>query len=231
VHGRTTSAAPSPQDYKPDYPEERRRAKHVQEKKEWKLKRATAREAAVAADRATNQMAQLATGSSGPGAKMALDVPGPAAAAPLGDRTDDLSNSPVAFLFPGQGSQSVGMLKSIAHLPAVKAMCDTAAAVLGYDLLDVCVNGPKEKLDDTVYAQPALFVAGLAAVEKLRADDPGAVERCSRTAGLSLGEYTALVFSGAMTFEDGLRVVKVRAQSSPQTLTSCTLTPLHPQAR
>ena len=55
-------------------------------------------------------------------------------------------------------------------------------------------------------SQPALFVAGLAAVERLRADNPAAVESCSATAGLSLGEYTALVFGGALSFEDGLKV-------------------------
>lgn len=54
--------------------------------------------------------------------------------------------------------------------------------------------------------QPALFVAGLAAVEKLREENPAAVQSCSATAGLSLGEYTALVFAGAMTFKDGLKV-------------------------
>jgi [acyl-carrier-protein] S-malonyltransferase len=57
-----------------------------------------------------------------------------------------------------------------------------------------------------VYSQPALFVAGLAAVERLRAQDPAAVARCSAAAGLSLGEYTALVFAGAISFEDGLKV-------------------------
>jgi [acyl-carrier-protein] S-malonyltransferase len=75
------------------------------------------------------------------------------------------------------------------------------------------VNGPKEKLDDTAFAQPALFVAGLAAVEKLRAESPETVASCSRAAGLSLGEYTALVFAGAMSFEDGLRVVQCRAEA------------------
>lgn len=73
-------------------------------------------------------------------------------------------------------------------------------------MLSFTAAGPKEKLDDTVYSQPALFVAGLAAVEKLRAADPAAVESCSAVAGLSLGEYTALVFAGALSFEDGLRV-------------------------
>ena len=56
------------------------------------------------------------------------------------------------------------------------------------------------------FLQPALFLAGLAAVEKLRGENPAAVEGCSATAGLSLGEYTALVFAGAMSFKDGLKV-------------------------
>ena len=103
--------------------------------------------------------------------------------------------------------------KDAAELPSVRSMCDKASEILGYDLLDVCVNGPKEKLDDTAFAQPALFVAGLAAVEKLRAESPETVASCSRAAGLSLGEYTALVFAGAMSFEDGLRVVRCRAEA------------------
>lgn len=74
------------------------------------------------------------------------------------------------------------------------------------------LQGPKEDLDNTEHSQPALFVAGLAAVEKLRAEDPAAVKTCSATAGLSLGEYTALVFAGVLSFEDALKVVKVRAR-------------------
>lgn len=70
--------------------------------------------------------------------------------------------------------------------------------------------GPKSKLDDTVYSQPALFIAGLAAVERLKSEQPDAVRNCSAAAGLSLGEYTALVFAGAMTFEDGIKVDKRR---------------------
>ena len=120
---------------------------------------------------------------------------------------------PIAFLFPGQGSQAVGMLKESKDLPAVKKMLETAKKVLGYDLLKLCLEGPKEDLDNTIYSQPALFVAGLAAVERLRAENPSAVDSAAATAGLSLGEYTALVFAGAMTFEDGLKVVKVRAES------------------
>merc|ERR1739848_623321 len=70
-----------------------------------------------------------------------------------------------------------------------------------------------EKLDQTEFAQPALFVCGLAAVEKLKKEDPGAVAKASCAAGLSLGEYTALVFAGVMSFEDALKVVKVRGES------------------
>jgi len=121
--------------------------------------------------------------------------------------------TPVAFLFPGQGSQAVGMLSSVKDLPAVRSMLAAAQRVLGYDLLSICLTGPKAALDDTVHAQPALFIAGLAAVEKLRAENPALVDSVSACAGLSLGEYSALVFAGVLSLEDGLKVVKVRAES------------------
>lgn len=122
-------------------------------------------------------------------------------------------NTPIAFLFPGQGSQSVGMPKDCLHIPKVKEMFEEAKEVLGYDLLDVCQNGPKSKLDNTVFAQPALFVCSMAAVEKFRQENGKTVTQCSCTAGLSLGEYTALVFAGVMSFKDALKVVKVRGES------------------
>jgi [acyl-carrier-protein] S-malonyltransferase len=148
-------------------------------------------------------------------ARRAAKAAGPAAPAPAAAAVAKAPapQGPVAFLFPGQGSQAVGMLKESAHLPAVQAMLATAHKVLGYDLGKLCAEGPKDKLDDTVFAQPALFVAGLAAVERLRADNPAAAGAAAAAAGLSLGEYTALVFAGAMSFEDGLRVVKARAES------------------
>lgn len=99
-------------------------------------------------------------------------------------------------------------------LPAVKQMLEKAKAILGYDLLEICLNGPKDKLDDTSIAQPALFVAGLAAVERLRSIDPKVVDGCSAAAGLSLGEYCALVFAGAMSFEDGLKVCQISSAMS-----------------
>jgi [acyl-carrier-protein] S-malonyltransferase len=119
-----------------------------------------------------------------------------------------------AFLFPGQGAQTVGMGGAVcAEVPAARALFDRAAAVLGYDLLRLCTEGPAEELDSTVYSQPALFVASLAALEKLKQDAPELVDRCGATAGLSLGEYTALVFAGVMDFEIGLRVVQERGRA------------------
>jgi [acyl-carrier-protein] S-malonyltransferase len=100
-----------------------------------------------------------------------------------------------------------------AQIPAAKELFNQASEILGFDLADLCKNGPKEKLDATNISQPALFVASLAALEKLKIDKPDAIDRCTVAAGLSLGEYTALTFAGAMSFADGLKVVKVRGES------------------
>lgn len=120
---------------------------------------------------------------------------------------------PVCITFPGQGSQMVGMLKELKELESVQEMLEIARKVLGYDLLEVCLHGPEEKLADTKYCQPAMFVAGLAALEKLRIDSPEKVLRCKAFAGLSLGEYTALAAAGVFDFETGLRLVKARAEA------------------
>jgi len=98
-------------------------------------------------------------------------------------------------------------------LPAAKRLFDHAEQILGYSLLDVCVSGPVEKLNSTVVSQPALFVASLAALELLRTQSPDAEANVVATAGLSLGEYTALVYAGAMGFEDGLRLVQKRGEA------------------
>lgn len=122
--------------------------------------------------------------------------------------------SKIAFFFPGQGAQHVGMGKQLVEqYPAAAALFDQANDILGYDLKKVCFEGPASDLDSTVISQPAIFVASLAALEKLKAESPEILEDCVMTAGLSLGEYTALVFAGAMTFEDGLRVVQQRGQA------------------
>ena len=123
----------------------------------------------------------------------------------------------IAFLFPGQGAQHVGMGKSIsARFPAAKDLYGRARDILGFDLASVCFDGPTERLDTTVISQPALFVTSLAALEMLRVEHPEIVNGCVMAAGLSLGEYTALVFSGAMSFEDGLRVVQRRGEAMQQ---------------
>jgi [acyl-carrier-protein] S-malonyltransferase len=95
-------------------------------------------------------------------------------------------------------------------VPAARQLFDQAAAILGYDLRAICEKGPAERLNSTVVSQPAIFVASLAALDGLRAGGDQAEKECVATAGLSLGEYTALVFAGAMTFEDGLRLVQQR---------------------
>jgi [acyl-carrier-protein] S-malonyltransferase len=119
-----------------------------------------------------------------------------------------------AFLFPGQGAQAVGMAGALCQSrPAAHALFQEASAVLGYDLLDVCVNGPAERLNATDVSQPAIFVASLAALESLKAAEPDAANGVVATAGLSLGEYTALVFAEALCFEDGLAVVKARGEA------------------
>jgi [acyl-carrier-protein] S-malonyltransferase len=119
-----------------------------------------------------------------------------------------------AFLFPGQGAQTVGMAGPLcASLSAVRQLFDQAGTILGYNLLEVCTQGPAERLNSTAVSQPAIFVASLAALESLRQSEPGAESSCAATAGLSLGEYTALVFAGAMTFADGLRLVQKRGEA------------------
>ncbi|XP_054818400.1 uncharacterized protein LOC129317967 [Prosopis cineraria] len=120
-----------------------------------------------------------------------------------------------AFLFPGQGAQAVGMGKEAQNVPAAASLYRKANDILGFDLLDLCINGPKDKLDSTVISQPAIYVTSLAAVELLRTRDGGQqiIDSVDVTCGLSLGEYTALAFAGAFSFEDGLKLVKLRGEA------------------
>jgi [acyl-carrier-protein] S-malonyltransferase len=108
------------------------------------------------------------------------------------------------ILFPGQGTQFVGMGKDLMKFPIARDLFDAANDLLGYDLRELCFNGPKEQLDKTIYCQPAVMVCSLAAVEKLKEERPMAIESCVATAGFSIGEITALVFAGALSFEEGL---------------------------
>ncbi len=119
-----------------------------------------------------------------------------------------------AVLFPGQGAQSVGMGREVlAASPVAQELFSEASAILGYDLADVCWNGPAERLNSTVVSQPAIFVGSLAALEVVKAQEPAVLDSCVAAAGLSLGEYTALVFAGALSFVDGLRLVKRRGEA------------------
>jgi [acyl-carrier-protein] S-malonyltransferase len=119
-----------------------------------------------------------------------------------------------AFLFPGQGAQTVGMGASLYQQdPAAKAIFDRANEVLGFDLAEICFHGPEEKLHATDISQPALYVMSMAALEKLKNEQPEVYDHCAAAAGLSLGEYTAIVFAGGLSFEDGLRLVQIRGQA------------------
>jgi len=122
--------------------------------------------------------------------------------------------SDIAFLFPGQGAQTVGMGHQLAEeLVAARNLFDRAGEVLGYDLAKLCFEGPADELDSTVHSQPALFVCSMAALEHLQDQTPEVISGCQYAAGLSLGEYTALVFAGVMDFETGLRLVQRRGEA------------------
>jgi [acyl-carrier-protein] S-malonyltransferase len=119
-----------------------------------------------------------------------------------------------AFLFPGQGAQAVGMAGELCKASANAAeLFRQASAILGYDLLDACVNGPGERLNATDVSQPAIYVASMAALELVHSAEPDADAHVVATAGLSLGEYTALTFAGALSFDDGVRIVKARGEA------------------
>lgn len=116
----------------------------------------------------------------------------------------------VAYVFAGQGSQAVGMGKDlVAAFPAARELYDRASKILGFDLARVCFEGPAEELNRTDRCQPALLVHGIACLEVAKAKGLPPAEAA---AGLSLGEYTAHVYAGSLTFEDGVRLLQKRGQ-------------------
>jgi [acyl-carrier-protein] S-malonyltransferase len=119
--------------------------------------------------------------------------------------------SQTALLFAGQGAQTVGMGKDLAGAyPVARSWFERANAVLGCDLARLCFFGPEAELTKTENAQPAIFVVGWVAFELLKERLPAL--QFGAAAGLSLGEFTALAAAGAMSFEDGLRLVRWRGQ-------------------
>ena len=97
--------------------------------------------------------------------------------------------------------------------PAALELFTRASSILGYDLAAICRQGPAEKLNATSVSQPAILVTSLAALEVLKSRDPALISGASITAGLSLGEYTALVFADALDFDSAVRVVDVRGRA------------------
>lgn len=115
-----------------------------------------------------------------------------------------------SVIFPGQGSQSQGMLAELAaQFPIVEKTFEQASNVLGYDLWDLTQNGPEEKLNQTEFTQPALLTAGVAT---WRCWQQQGVDLPAMVAGHSLGEYTALVCAEALQFTDAVQLVAARGQ-------------------
>src|SRR6266498_2916857 len=119
--------------------------------------------------------------------------------------------SKTALLFAGQGAQTVGMAKDLAEqFPTARALLDRANTVLGYDLAGICFYGSESELTKTENAQPGIYLVSWVGFELLKERVPAL--KYEATAGLSLGEFTALAAAGSFTFEEGLNLVRQRGR-------------------
>ncbi len=115
----------------------------------------------------------------------------------------------IAFTFPGQGSQSVGMLNGYNDLPIIKQTFDEGSEILGYDCFELAKHGPVEQLNLTIHTQPIMLMAGIAVYRAWKSLGGGSPDYL---AGHSLGEYTALVAAEALAFRDAIKLVRYRAE-------------------
>lgn len=124
----------------------------------------------------------------------------------------DARQTSVALLFPGPGSQHSKMMQGAEQVPGVPEMLTIAQRILGYDLQELCNQGDRAKLEEVTVAGPAIFVASLAALAKLKAQRAEVADHPGAVAGLDLGEFAALVAAGVLDFETGLSLVKTASE-------------------
>ncbi len=126
-----------------------------------------------------------------------------------------------ALIFPGQGAQTVGMGSGLLQRSqSARELFAQASQILGYDLSALCISGPESELNLTVHSQPALFVHSVAALTDFLEQRPEVGDSIATVAGLSLGEYSALYAAGALSFENGVRLVAARGTAMQSAATA-----------